>query len=95
MSDAALHRLGCEGPDVLLIHGFGADRLSWLALAPQLFPFATVWACEFGGHGVAGNDVGKGTLRLRLRSPAGWQSRVSSVIRWAVRLALFWRRAAR
>ena len=44
MSDAALHRLGGEGPDVLLIHGFGADRLSWLALAPQLFPLATVWA---------------------------------------------------
>ena len=62
MSDAALHRLGGEGPDVLLIHGFGADRLSWLALAPQLFPLATVWAGEFGGHGVAGNDVGKGTL---------------------------------
>ena len=62
MSDAALHRLGGEGPDVLLIHGFGADRLSWLALAPQLFPVATVWAAEFGGHGAAGNDVGKGTL---------------------------------
>ena len=62
MSDAALHRLGGEGPDVLLIHGFGADRLSWLALAPQLFPLATVWAGEFGGHGAAGNDVGKGTI---------------------------------
>ena len=62
MSDAALHRLGGEGPDILLIHGFGADRLSWLALAPQLFPLATVWAGEFGGHGAAGNDVGKGTL---------------------------------
>ena len=62
MSDAALHRLGGEGPDVLLIHGFGADRLSWLALAPQLFPFATVWAAEYGGHGAAGNNVGDGTL---------------------------------
>ena len=40
MSAAALHRLGGEGPDVLLIHGFGADRFSWLALAPQLFPLA-------------------------------------------------------
>ncbi|MED5351517.1 MAG: hypothetical protein VYA41_01225 [Pseudomonadota bacterium] len=38
MSDAALHRLGGEGPDVLLIHGFGADRLSWPALAPSSFP---------------------------------------------------------
>ena len=61
MTDAALHRLGGDGPDVLLIHGFGAGRLSWLALAPQLFPFATVWAAEYAGHGTAGNDVGDGT----------------------------------
>ncbi|MGC6453434.1 MAG: alpha/beta fold hydrolase [Candidatus Puniceispirillaceae bacterium] len=60
MRGAALHRLGGDGPDILLIHGFGADRLSWLALAPQLFPFATVWAAEYGGHGTAGNDVGDG-----------------------------------
>ena len=58
MTDAALHRLGGEGPDVLLIHGFGGDRLSWLAIAPQLFGHATVWAVEFAGHGTAGSDVG-------------------------------------
>ena len=61
MSDTALHRLGGDGPDILLILGFGADRLSWLALAPPLFPVATVWAAEYGGHGAAGNDVGDGT----------------------------------
>lgn len=60
MTDATLHRLGGDGPDVLLIHGFGGDRQSWLAIAPQLFPFATVWAAEYGGHGAAGNDVGDG-----------------------------------
>ena len=60
MSAAALHRLGGEGPDILFIHGFGADRLSWLALAPKLFPFGTVWAVEYAGHGMAGNDVGEG-----------------------------------
>ena len=60
MSAAALHRLGGEGPDILFIHGFGADRLSWLALAPKLFPFGTVWAVEYAGHGTAGNDVGEG-----------------------------------
>jgi len=61
MTDAALHRLGGDGPDVLLINGFGGDRLSWLAVAPQLFPHATVWAAEYGGHGAAGNDVGDGS----------------------------------
>jgi pyruvate dehydrogenase E2 component (dihydrolipoamide acetyltransferase) len=46
MSDVALHRLGGDGPDLLFIHGFGADRLSWLAVAPQLFDLASVWAVE-------------------------------------------------
>lgn len=61
MTDAALHRLGGRGPDVLLINGFGGDRLSWLAVAPQLFERASVWAVEFGGHGAAGNDVADGS----------------------------------
>ena len=60
MSDIALHRLGGEGPDILLIHGFGADRHSWLAIAPQLFDAARVWAVEYAGHGTAGNDPGHG-----------------------------------
>ena len=42
MSAAALHRLGGEGPDILFIHGFGADRLSWLALA-SLLALASSW----------------------------------------------------
>ena len=46
MSDVALHRLGGDGPDLLFIHGFGADGLSWLAVAPQLFDLASVWAVE-------------------------------------------------
>ena len=60
MSDVALHRLGGDGPDLLFIHGFGADRLSWLAVAPQLFDLATVWAVEYAGHGAAGDDPGAG-----------------------------------
>ena len=60
MTDLALHRLGGEGPDILFIHGFGADRLGWLAVAPQLFDDASVWAVEYAGHGTAGNDAGDG-----------------------------------
>lgn len=60
MTDLALHRLGGEGPDILFIHGFGADRLGWLAVAPQLFGEASVWAVEYAGHGTAGNDAGDG-----------------------------------
>ena len=60
MTDVVLHRLGGVGPDVLLIHGFGADRMSWLAVAPQMCETATVWAAEYAGHGSAGNDAGDG-----------------------------------
>ena len=60
MTDLALHRLGGEGPDILFIHGFGADRLGWLAVAPQLFGEASVWAVDYAGHGTAGNDAGDG-----------------------------------
>jgi pyruvate dehydrogenase E2 component (dihydrolipoamide acetyltransferase) len=60
MTDVVLHRLGGEGPDILLIHGFGADRMSWLAVAPQMFDTGTVWAVEYAGHGSAGNEAGDG-----------------------------------
>jgi pimeloyl-ACP methyl ester carboxylesterase len=62
MTDALLHKIGGKGPDILLVHGFGADRFSWLALAPKLFQFGTIWAIEYGAHGAAGNDVGDGSL---------------------------------
>ena len=100
MSDAALYRLGGEGPDVLLIDGFGADRLPWLALAPNSSP-----SRRYGRPNLpvmvrppmmsAKERSPILPRRLRLRSPAGWQSRLSSVIRSAVRLALFRGRAAR
>ena len=60
MTDVVLHRLGGAGPDVLLVHGFGADRMSWLAVAPQMCETATVWAAEYAGHGSAGNNAGDG-----------------------------------
>ncbi len=62
MTDANLHKLGGNGPDILLIHGFASDRLSWLALTPKLLTLGTIWAVEYGGHGTTGNDVGDGSL---------------------------------
>ena len=58
---ARLHRLGGTGPDLLFVHGFGADRLSWAANAPQLTDAATVWAVDLPGHGTAGDAVGDGS----------------------------------
>jgi pyruvate dehydrogenase E2 component (dihydrolipoamide acetyltransferase) len=61
VSPAALHRLGGEGPPVLLVHGFGADRYGWAANAHALMGSRTVWAADLPGHGSAGNDVGDGS----------------------------------
>ena len=40
-----------DGPDLLLIHGFGADRLSWTMTAPALAASRRVWAVDLPGHG--------------------------------------------
>lgn len=61
VSRAALHRLGGEGPPVLLVHGFGADRHGWAANAHALMAARTVWAVDLPGHGSAGNEVGDGS----------------------------------
>ncbi|ODT17172.1 MAG: hypothetical protein ABS35_26470 [Kaistia sp. SCN 65-12] len=50
---ATLHGLGgSDGqPEVMLIHGFGGDRLSWLANAPALAASFRVWGVDLPGHG--------------------------------------------
>ncbi|HEX7108184.1 MAG TPA: alpha/beta fold hydrolase, partial [Aestuariivirga sp.] len=43
--------LGGEGPDCILIHGFGSDRLSWAANVPALLPIARIHAVDLPAHG--------------------------------------------
>jgi len=50
---AKLHEFGGQGPSVLLIHGFGADRLGWMANAVDLQQGHRVWAVELPAHGAA------------------------------------------
>ncbi len=58
---ALLHRVaGDAGPAVVFVHGFGADRLSWLAVAPMLGDVARIWAVDLPGHGDASDAVGDG-----------------------------------
>jgi pyruvate dehydrogenase E2 component (dihydrolipoamide acetyltransferase) len=61
VSPAVLHRLGGEGPPILFVHGFGADRYGWAANAHALMGTRTVWAADLPGHGSAGNAVGDGS----------------------------------
>lgn len=67
---SSIHRIGGEGPNVLLVHGFGADRYGWAANTPFLMPHATVWAVDLPGHGAASNDVGDGSLSVLTQSMA-------------------------
>jgi pyruvate dehydrogenase E2 component (dihydrolipoamide acetyltransferase) len=53
-----LIKLGGQGENnTLLLHGFGADRLSWTGNAAALFPHACVFAVDLPGHGQA--DIGE------------------------------------
>lgn len=56
---AVLHRIGGAGRQVLFIHGFGADRLSWLAVAPPLTDAAEVYAVDLPAHGDAPDPEGE------------------------------------
>ena len=46
-------RAAADDDVALLLHGFGADRLSWTANAPALAPRCAVVAADLPGHGTA------------------------------------------
>jgi pyruvate dehydrogenase E2 component (dihydrolipoamide acetyltransferase) len=53
---------GEQGDVVLLVHGYGGDRDSWLFLQEPLVARYRVYALDLPGHGTSGKDVGDGTL---------------------------------
>ena len=57
MAGLAFKTLGGAGEDIVLIHGFGSDRLSWLATSPALMAVARVHALDLPGHGDSPADV--------------------------------------
>ncbi|MEI8177779.1 alpha/beta fold hydrolase [Aestuariivirga sp.] len=62
MSDIAFKTLGGEGPDLVMIHGFGSDRLSWAGTSPALMEVARVHALDLPGHGESlGSESGDGS----------------------------------
>lgn len=63
MSALAFRTLGGHGPDLVLIHGFGSDRLSWAGNAAALTPVARVHSLDLPGHGESPLDVGDGSLK--------------------------------
>jgi pimeloyl-ACP methyl ester carboxylesterase len=48
---AVFHAAGTSGSAILLIHGFGADRLSWLANQQELSAAGRIYTLDLPGHG--------------------------------------------
>ena len=55
---------GSSGDVVLLVHGYGGDRNSWLFLQEPLAARYRVYALDLPGHGTSSKDVGDGSLTL-------------------------------
>lgn len=62
MASLAFKTLGGQGEDLVLIHGFGSDRLSWAGNVAALLPVARVHALDLPGHGESAPDVGSGSI---------------------------------
>ncbi|XVQ06802.1 acetoin dehydrogenase dihydrolipoyllysine-residue acetyltransferase subunit [Spirillospora sp. CA-255316] len=54
--------LGTADETVLLVHGYGGDKNSWLFVQEPLSARATVHAIDLLGHGDSTKDVGDGSL---------------------------------
>ncbi len=54
--------LGEGGEPVVLVHGFGGDKNSWLFVQQPLAEERTVTALDLPGHGASDKDVGDGSL---------------------------------
>jgi pyruvate dehydrogenase E2 component (dihydrolipoyllysine-residue acetyltransferase) len=62
---------GADGDVILLVHGYGGDRNSWLFLQEPMAAKYRVYALDLPGHGTSGKDVGDGTLDVLADAVAG------------------------
>jgi len=62
---------GEQGDVVLLVHGYGGDRNSWLFLQEPLAARYQVYALDLPGHGTSAKDVGDGTLDVLVGAVTG------------------------
>lgn len=52
-----------SGDPVVLVHGYGGDKNSWLFVQQPLAETRTVHALDLPGHGASSKDVGDGSLQ--------------------------------
>jgi pyruvate dehydrogenase E2 component (dihydrolipoamide acetyltransferase) len=62
---------GEDGAVVLLVHGYGGDRNSWLFLQVPLAARYRVYALDLPGHGTSSKDVGDGSIGVLAGAVAG------------------------
>ncbi|MEV0116225.1 acetoin dehydrogenase dihydrolipoyllysine-residue acetyltransferase subunit [Streptomyces sp. NPDC050844] len=53
---------GAGPEEIVLVHGYGGDKNSWLFVQEPLAARHTVYALDLPGHGESGKDVGAGGL---------------------------------
>ena len=56
---------GTDGDVILLVHGYGGDRNSWLFLQEPLAAKYRVYALDLPGHGTSAKDVGDGSIGVQ------------------------------
>lgn len=61
-----------SGDPVVLVHGFGGDKNSWLFVQQPLADVHTVHALDLPGHGASDKEVGDGSLRMLADTVAGF-----------------------
>jgi pyruvate dehydrogenase E2 component (dihydrolipoamide acetyltransferase) len=60
------------GDPVVLVHGYGGDKNSWLFVQQPLAETHTVVALDLPGHGASDKDVGDGSLRMLTDTVVGF-----------------------
>ena len=61
-----------SGDPVVLVHGFGGDKNSWLFVQQPLAEEHPVHALDLPGHGASSKDVGDGTLTTLAETVVGF-----------------------
>ncbi|ASR38528.1 acetoin dehydrogenase dihydrolipoyllysine-residue acetyltransferase subunit [Prauserella marina] len=64
--------LGEGSEPVVLVHGYGGDKNSWLFVQEPLSRDRAVHAIDLPGHGESGKDVGDGSLAVLARAVLGF-----------------------
>jgi pyruvate dehydrogenase E2 component (dihydrolipoamide acetyltransferase) len=61
-----------EGEPIVLVHGYGGDKNSWLFVQQPLAETRTAIALDLPGHGASSKDVGDGSLVMFAETVSGF-----------------------